>query len=86
MSPEPARLGASDCEVAHGGLLVQPVAATSSAAYSLAGLWPEVGEATSLQAILDRARRLELGPEDLPGGAGLARRLRSVNHPEDLAR
>ncbi len=39
MGREPVRLGASDCEQAHDGLVVQPMAATSSIAYVLAGLW-----------------------------------------------
>lgn len=52
---------------------------------SLAGLWPDLGEAPALQAVLDRARLLVLDAADLPGDLDPARALRNVNRPEDLA-
>ena len=51
---------------------------------SLIDLYSGLGDAPALNALLDRAHARVLGPEDVPPGTDLDRRLRNVNRLEDL--
>lgn len=70
MSGGPPRLGASDCELVHHGLLAQPVAATSSLAYVAVGLWL-LGRSGDTQRRDRRAARVYAGLLGLVGAGSV---------------